>query len=67
MSQEMKEYRYKGPVLKYGACVINNFDEITIAPNKSKAMSNFKYRAKKKLGLLPNVGGIELPGKIEEV
>lgn len=59
----MNEYRYKGPVMKYGTCVENSWEASTYAVSEQKARSNLAYQYKKKNGFIPSVK-ITLPGEI---
>ena len=52
----MDMYYYNGPVFHFGKEYVqcHNFEGYTYATSLPKAINNFTYRAKKKLGLEPN-------------
>lgn len=63
-----RTYRYDGPVMIFGKCVLRNWRTTTWAPSEKKALSNLRYRYAKNQGLLANaVGCIELPGKLKRI
>ncbi len=58
----MYEYKYDGPVLKFGDCIKQRWKAVTIAPTEAKARSNLAYRFKKENGFMKDCK-ISLPGK----
>lgn len=44
-------YKYDGPVKRFEEIVIPRFISYTSAPSKAKAVSNFSYKAKRRLKL----------------
>ena len=61
------KYKYTGPVKRFDKTVISYLDEITIASSAKKAANNIKYKAKCKLGLAANAGGIKLVNHLKVV
>lgn len=61
-----KKYYYDGPIMSFEKIITDRWKAETYAVSESKAMSNFKYQAKMKLGKVIN-SRISLPGKIMEV
>lgn len=63
----MKEtYYYDGPVMSFGKCIMNNWKSKTQAESAPKALSNFQYQYKMKLGTTASTH-ITLPGKITKI
>lgn len=59
----MQEYKYSGPVMRFGNCVTPRWEATTVAATEAKAKSNLAYRFKMENGLTPNTK-ITLPGKL---
>ena len=59
----MDKYIYDGPVMEFDTCIANHWKGETMAPSRSKAISNLKYRFKKENNRLASAK-IDLPGKI---
>lgn len=47
------KYKYEGPVKRFDITVIPMYVAETLAVSEAKALANFAFRAKQKLGLLP--------------
>lgn len=50
----MNTYIYHGPVYKFETCIDPNWEAVTSAKSKAKALNNLRYRVKKELGLIPS-------------
>ena len=59
-------YYYSGSVRRFNKIVIDQFEATTMAVSIRKAEQNIIYKAKMKLGLAPNAGGITLSSKLVE-
>lgn len=62
----MHKYKYEGPVMVFGVCVIDNWKGETTAVSESKARSNLAYQFKKQNNRVAG-SNIILPGKIKMV
>lgn len=60
----MQQYFYDGPVYVFDTMVCDNFHAVTVAMSRAQAANNFKYQAKRMLGL--TVGGTKviLPNEV---
>lgn len=63
MTKKNKHYIYKGPVLKFGVCIEQEWIAETWAPTEKKAMNNLIYRYKKAHDYVKSAK-IELTGSI---
>ena len=45
----MAKYLYRGPVMEFDRCIVNNWTGQTEAPSEAKAKSNLSYQFKKSL------------------
>ena len=62
----MALYRYTGPVLVFDKAVIEEVRLVTQAKTEGRAMANFEYRMRQKLGLESNVK-IRLIGELAKI
>lgn len=63
----MNYYEYEGPIVLIDSMVVSNiWSAKTWATTEKKAMNNFKFQAKKTLGLVATAK-VKLPGKITVV
>ena len=62
----MHKYKYEGPVMVFGICVMNDWKGETTAVSEAKARSNLAYQWKKQNNRVAG-SNITLPGKIEMV
>lgn len=62
----MHKYKYDGPVMVFGVCVMNNWHGETMAATESKARSNLTYQFKKQNNRVAG-SKITLPGQIKMV
>lgn len=60
------KYKYEGPVMMFGVCIMDNWKGETMATSENKAKNNLAYQFKKQNN---HVAGshITLPEKIEKV
>ena len=58
----MAKYLYRGPVMEFDRCIVNNWTGQTEAPSEAKAKSNLSYQFKKYNNRTANTK-ITLPGK----
>lgn len=63
----MAKYEYKGPVMRYGRVIKEQWIGETTALSKEKAMSNLTYRFKKQNNLIQATKVTLLKNKIHEV
>lgn len=66
MDSRRKEFRYSGPVMRFGTCIERDWKATTLALTKKKALSNLTYRYKRDHDMVPSTK-IELPGELVEV
>lgn len=60
----MNYYKYEGPIVLIDSMVVSNiWSAKTWATTEKKAMNNFKFQAKRALGLVATAK-VKLPGKI---
>lgn len=60
----MNYYKYEGPIVLVDSMVVSNiWSAKTLATTEKKALNNFKFQAKKALGLAAT-SKVKLPGKI---
>lgn len=60
----MNYYKYEGPIVLIDSMVVSNiWSAKTWAATEKKAMNNFKFQAKRALGLV-TTAKVKLPGKI---
>ncbi len=63
----MNYYKYEGPIVLVDSKVVSNiWRALTWASTEKKAMNNFKFQAKKALGLA-STAKVKLPGKISVI
>ena len=62
----MHKYKYEGPVMVFGVCVMNNWKGETMAASEAKARSNLAYQFKKQNNRVAG-SNITLPGEIKMV
>lgn len=62
----MHKYKYEGPVMVFGICVMDNWKGETMAVSESKARSNLAYQFKKQHNRVAG-SNITLPGKIKMI
>lgn len=60
----MYTWSYKGPVLYFNRCIVNEWIGYTNAPSEAKAKSNLAFRFKRENGYSPSAK-IVLPGEIK--
>lgn len=59
----MNQYSYKGPVMSFDRCIMENWSGSTYAVSEEKARCNLAYQFKKQYNYAPRTR-ISLPGKI---
>lgn len=62
----MHKYKYEGPVMVFGICVMNKWKGETIAASESKARSNLAHQWKKQNNRVAG-SRITLPGEIKMI
>lgn len=60
------KYKYEGPVMMFGVCIMDNWKGETTAVSENKARNNLAYQFKKQNNRIAG-SHITLPGKIERV
>lgn len=60
----MNEYIYDGPVMFFGACIMDRWTAKTRAVSEKKALSNFEYQYKKQHNLNPGAKIQLFPEKV---
>lgn len=58
-------YKYEGPVMMFGVCIMSNWKGETMAVSESKAKSNLAYQFKRQNNRIAG-SEITLPGRIEK-
>ena len=60
------KYIYEGPVFEFGRCIADRWKSETLAPSKSKALSNLIFQFKKQYNKSPSCK-ISLAGDVKRV